>query len=975
MKKNLISLFAIVLFAIGILQGRTNCSEEKLLIPNSTLNFSISDPGTITGNNDVVTADGCGSAGALVSSCDESVVLFYDLDQCQVGDDASLPGTVTNANGVTINSPSNFRVTEHDCNGQFGTTVHSCVSSSGDIGAEGSPDGICYSASDLNYFNPVAGPCSDDPQHFYFTFNANSSSNSKLSSLSFYFKGNNIINRQSPRKVGVRILKNGVTVFEQSGLTINDAQVWQQYTIDLSDDPDFTLSSSNAQYEVRIQGYAPDGNGTFGAVAEIDQIRITGCDNTITNPCDNQGGDTDNDGVCNNQDCQPNNPAFPATPGSPCNDGNSNTTNDVVTADGCGCAGTPVGPACSVSVGPCSISIDGLSNADYTKIFNANWQIVWDCNPWANGGCNSSETITDLENGTYHVQACGQTQTVTVTGCTSVDPCNDQGGDTDNDGVCNNQDCQPNNPAFPATPGSPCNDGNSNTTNDVVTADGCGCAGTPVSSCDESVVLFYDLDECQVGDDASLPGTVTNISGININSPSNFRVTEHDCNGQFGTTVHSCVSSSGDIGAEGSPDGICYSASDLNYFNPVAGPCSDDPQHFYFTFNANSNNNSSLSSLSFYFKGNNIINRQSPRKVGVRILKNGVTVFEQSGLTINDAQVWQQYTIDLSDDPDFTLSSSNAQYEVRIQGYAPDGNGTLGAVAEIDQIRVTACDNTTNPTDPCSVGSVVSNAPFTVSFNDLDAAPIAIAKLFDKYWNLVFSCAGDCDPSYVLTGMDPGECFYQVDYFDANWQRICVLSGYVDVQGGTSSIVSQSSEFLHFDVVRAGQTTRLNWASNTEFKNDYFVIERSANGVDFENLFEVESLSAEGEVYTSYQDQDTAPMVGMNYYRLKQVYQDGSHRYSVVKQIEFDVDVSDVSIFPNPATDLVYVALKEFAGQSATIQLVNNLGEIVDMVDFKELPEEPIGFDISNLPSSIYGITIKVDGHKRLTKLFVKNRL
>lgn len=31
---------------------------------------------------------------------------------------------------------------------------------------------------------------------------------------------------------------------------------------------------------------------------------------------------------------------FATTPGSPCNDGNANTTNDVVTANGCGCAGT-----------------------------------------------------------------------------------------------------------------------------------------------------------------------------------------------------------------------------------------------------------------------------------------------------------------------------------------------------------------------------------------------------------------------------------------------------------------------------------------------------------------------------------------------------------------------------------------------------------------------------------------------------------
>ena len=137
---------------------------------------------------------------------------------------------------------------------------------------------------------------------------------------------------------------------------------------------------------------------TWSPICEIQETV------TVTNggdPCAGQGGDSDNDGVCNNQDCQPFNPNFPATPGTSCNDGNPNTVNDVVQADGCSCAGT------------------------------------------------------------------------------TTNPCAGQGGDSDNDGVCNNQDCQPFNPNFPATPGTSCNDGNPNTVNDVVQADGCSCAGTP----------------------------------------------------------------------------------------------------------------------------------------------------------------------------------------------------------------------------------------------------------------------------------------------------------------------------------------------------------------------------------------------------------------------------------------------------------------------------------------------------------------
>ncbi|MFK7806644.1 MAG: peroxidase family protein, partial [Saprospiraceae bacterium] len=71
-----------------------------------------------------------------------------------------------------------------------------------------------------------------------------------------------------------------------------------------------------------------------------------GCAGTVSNPCASLGGDSDGDGICDNEDCQPNNPAYPATPGTACNDGNPNTINDVVAANGCGCAGQITTPTC-----------------------------------------------------------------------------------------------------------------------------------------------------------------------------------------------------------------------------------------------------------------------------------------------------------------------------------------------------------------------------------------------------------------------------------------------------------------------------------------------------------------------------------------------------------------------------------------------------------------------------------------------------
>jgi hypothetical protein len=58
----------------------------------------------------------------------------------------------------------------------------------------------------------------------------------------------------------------------------------------------------------------------------------------------------------------------------------------------------------------------------------------------------------------------------------SGDTCN--GKDRDNDGVCDQDDCEPNNPNRPALPNTRCDDGNPNTINDMIQEDGCTCKGT-----------------------------------------------------------------------------------------------------------------------------------------------------------------------------------------------------------------------------------------------------------------------------------------------------------------------------------------------------------------------------------------------------------------------------------------------------------------------------------------------------------------
>ena len=485
----------------------------------------------------------------------------------------------------------------------------------------------------------------------------------------------------------------------------------------------------------------------------IKQTSFTVSD--CSNPCANQGGDSDGDGVCNNQDCQPNNPAFPATPGTPCNDGNPNTTNDVVQANGCSCAGTPSGgtPDCnniSITVNNGVITIGNLGVTPFAsvKVFNSGWGTEFACY----ATCSSPTVTVPVPAGTYYVYAgyvganyqliCEANKTVTVTGS---GPCANQGGDSDGDGVCNNQDCQPNNPAFPATPGTPCNDGNPNTTNDVVTANGCGCAGTVSNPCanqggDSDGDGVCNNQDCQPNNPAfpATPGTPCNDGNPNT---TNDVVTSNGC-GCAGTPVvtgctptelvrynmnacHSCSSGSNLDWSELSPSIIsnsgCQSVSatgitpvnnaDTHSCTPGSsgnGMCIGQGTTIQFSVTLNGSGGNKLTGISFYEKapttyywetagcGSPVSGPNNrPTKFDLKVYKGGSLVYSK---TMTTQTTWNLRTVDLSTDPDFEVNGT-ATYTFKFTPYNATGSGSVKAW-DLDEIKIMGCCS--GNTNPCA---------------------------------------------------------------------------------------------------------------------------------------------------------------------------------------------------------------------------------------------------------------------------------
>jgi hypothetical protein len=108
-------------------------------------------------------------------------------------------------------------------------------------------------------------------------------------------------------------------------------------------------------------------------------------------------------------------------------------------------------------------------------------------------------------------------------------------------------------------------------------------------------------------------------------------------------------------------------------------------------------------------------------------------------------------------------------------------------------------------------------------------------------------------------------------------------------------------ELIYFKAEVEQSAVQLRWATASELNNDYFQIERSADGVQFDPI----GAPIEGAGTTTeplnYEYTDRNPLSGVSYYRLKQVDFGGQTSYSEVAPVRVGgVANNELLIYPNP---------------------------------------------------------------------------
>jgi hypothetical protein len=141
-------------------------------------------------------------------------------------------------------------------------------------------------------------------------------------------------------------------------------------------------------------------------------------------------------------------------------------------------------------------------------------------------------------------------------------------------------------------------------------------------------------------------------------------------------------------------------------------------------------------------------------------------------------------------------------------------------------------------------------------------------------------------------------------------------------------------ELTAFEGSQNGTNVLLSWVTQSETNNDYFTLQRSTDGLTFENIGKVSGNGTTSQAH-SYTFTDIAPVEGQNYYRLVQTDLNGQSKFWQIILVEFTYTSSDCvfSVYPNPSRGDFVVSLSECMsadnGEKFLVEVLDASGQTI----------------------------------------------
>ncbi len=214
-----------------------------------------------------------------------------------------------------------------------------------------------------------------------------------------------------------------------------------------------------------------------------------------------------------------------------------------------------------------------------------------------------------------------------------------------------------------------------------------------------------------------------------------------------------------------------------------------------------------------------------------------------------------------------------------------------------------------------------------------------------------------------------------------------IYSSNLQPQNPSSSLVSptpisitpnatQPIELISFEAKANGMVNEIIWATATEKNNDYFSIERSADGINFNKIAIVEGAGD----YTGrldYEFTDLRPLKGNSYYRIRQTDFDGTFKIFEAVRVQRDnIEATGFKIVGNPSTGqrvIMQMNIEE-STQISTVKIFDNSGSLVaqKQVNARDLYNNEYILNGLNLSRGVHIVRFETGGKKYTERLMVR---
>lgn len=208
-----------------------------------------------------------------------------------------------------------------------------------------------------------------------------------------------------------------------------------------------------------------------------------------------------------------------------------------------------------------------------------------------------------------------------------------------------------------------------------------------------------------------------------------------------------------------------------------------------------------------------------------------------------------------------------------------------------------------------------------------------------------FTAGTDITTSFSVNGLANGNHNFYIRSRNNPWSLTTVVPFLV----GTVTPVN----WLYIRGEIKHNASWIEWATASEQNSKLFELEHSTDGRTYAPIA---SVAAAGNSNTTkqYNAQHPVPLPGLHYYRIKQVDNDGSYRYSAVITL-LQKNGKGITVSPNPVQDYTLVWLD--APNPVTLRLFNANGQLVKQQ--KGNGRWPYRLDMAALPAGRYILEVR----------------